>query len=282
MLRFPPTEGELPPSLSDKFDCVRHEGRVVPWVVCKGCSLLVLIDSRQKFKSNPWTHLERHKCNLKTQARNRLTAPISDDVNAELLERLINTNDPEVALKRIQTFDYVAKRMMSSKDDRNLNSYFKHIFYKESFVPFLHCRLCNHVIGEEEAGSHECCKGTKELADIYRNERSRVSILEGGTVNPLYLHISPVELDGGQTEYAFCQRCDDFLPKVNVQKGDYKHSCKRAKVPTETFKSPNLRALPRGESKSIKFECLLCGEMLPTAHCKCHSNWGIFKYVDVE
>ena len=43
VLRYPPTEGELPLALSAKFDCVRHEGRVVPWVVCKSCSLLVLI-----------------------------------------------------------------------------------------------------------------------------------------------------------------------------------------------------------------------------------------------
>ena len=266
--RFPPTEGELPPALSDKYDCVRHEGRVVPWVVCRGCSLLVLIDSRQKFKSNPWTHLERHKCNLKTQARNRLTAPISGDLDAALLERLIDAGDPEVALKRIQTFDYVSKRIMSAKDDRNLNSFFKHVFYRESFVPFLHCRMCTRVVEEAAAATHECCTATKDLQDIYRNERARISIGEGGGVNPLYLHIAPVELDGGPTEYAFCQRCDDFLPKAVVQKGDYKHSCKRTKQPAETFKSPNLRALPRENSKSIRFECLLCGELLPTAHCK--------------
>ena len=268
-VRYPPTEGELPPTLATKFDCVSHEGRVVPWVVCKSCSLLVLIDSRQKFKSNPWTHLERHKCNLKTQARNRLTAPISDDVNAGLLERLIDAGDPEVALKRIQTFDYVSKRIMSARDERNLNSYFKHVFYKESFVPFLYCRLCMCVVEEAAAGDHGCCTVTADLANIYKNERSRISVSEGVTVNPLYLHISPVELDGSPTDYAFCQRCDDFLPKAVVQKGDYKHNCKRTKHPTETFKSPNLRALPRGNSKSIRFECLLCGELLPTAHCKC-------------
>ena len=97
----------------------------VPWVVCKSCSLLVLIDSRQKFKSNPWTHLERHKCNLKTQARNRLTAPITDDINAELLERLVDAGDMDIELKRIQsTFE------IKSDTDRNLNGFFKHIFYK--------------------------------------------------------------------------------------------------------------------------------------------------------
>ena len=203
-----------------------------------------------------------------------------------LLERLIDAGDPEITLKRIQsTFE-----VKSATEDRNLNNYFKHIFYKEAFVPFMLCRLCTRVVEEAVAGEHECCTGTTELANIYKNERSRIAILEGETVNPLYLHITPVELDGSPTDYAFCQRCDDFLPKANVQKGDYKHSCKRTKQPTEAFKSANLRALPRGDSKSIKFECLLCGELLQTAHCKCtfcttdlHSVllWGVQNYYNV-
>ena len=87
-------------------------------------------------------------------------------------------------------------------------------------------------------------------------------------MNPLYLHISPVKLDGTLTDYVFCQRCDDFLPKAVVAKGDYKHSCKRMKHSTEPFKSPNLKALPRGNEKSIKFDCLLCNVRLATAHCE--------------
>ena len=66
------------------------------------------------------------------------------------------------------------------------------LLYKGAFVPFLVCRLCSRVMREGAAGSHECCTVTADLANIHKNERSRIAILEGETVNPLYLHISPV------------------------------------------------------------------------------------------
>ena len=54
---------------------------------------------------------------------------------------------------------------------------------------------------------------------------ARVSILESEKVNPLYQFIFPVKLDGGLTEFAFCQKCDTFLPKAVVTKMDYDHRC---------------------------------------------------------
>ena len=44
------------------------------------------------------------------------------------------------------------------------------------------------------------------LFRIYKEERSRVLILEDQTVNPSLLYINPVRLDGRDTEYAFCAR----------------------------------------------------------------------------
>ena len=47
---------------------------------------------------------------------------------------------------------------------------------------------------------------TYYLFRIYKEERSRVEILENETVNPSLLYINPVRLDGRDTEYAFCAR----------------------------------------------------------------------------
>ena len=42
---------------------------------------------------------------------------------------------------------------------------------------------------------------------VYKEERSRLSILEEETVNPSLLYINPVRLDDCDTDYAFCARC---------------------------------------------------------------------------
>ena len=49
--------------------------------------------------------------------------------------------------------------------------------------------------------------------------------METEKVNPLYQFIFPVELDGELTDFAFCQKCDTFLPKAVVIKPDYDHRC---------------------------------------------------------
>ena len=86
------------------------------------------------------------------------------------------------------------------------------------------------------------------LFRIYKEERSRVLILEDQTVNPSLLYINPVRLDGRDTEYAFCARyislqitfiyeshnycisstpfrCNTFLPKFHAVEDT--HRCPR-------------------------------------------------------
>ena len=70
-----------------------------------------------------------------------------------------------------------------------------------------------------------CTKVNPEFELHPRRERSRVSILEAEKVNPLYQFIFPVELDGRLTDFAFCQKCDTFLPKDVVMRTDYDHRC---------------------------------------------------------
>ena len=73
-------------------------------MVCKSCSLLVLIDSRQKFKSNPWTHLERHKCNLKTQVE-LCKIMVSD--HFQVIFDLLNTAKDQGSQSWIQSYPFM-------------------------------------------------------------------------------------------------------------------------------------------------------------------------------
>ena len=215
--RFRPADGDLPAGLSEQFDCVRYEGKMVPWAVCVKCSMLVLIDLRPH--GVPWRALEVHRCNPgKGRSLMRFTAPISDDINMELLQSLVAAGDPKVELKRIHnSFEY--KQAMPID---NLNAYYKHVFFNKALVPFFCCRMCVRVVEEGRAGEHECYKANADLTDIYKNERSRITVLDGETVNMLYPNIVPVKLDGKLTDFVFCQKCDTFLSRAVVQRSDWK------------------------------------------------------------
>ena len=54
-----------------------------------------------------------------------------------------------------------------------------------------------------------------------------MSILEEETVNPSLLYINPVRLDDRDTDYAFCARCNTFLPKVHGEEDI--HRCPRGR-----------------------------------------------------
>ena len=215
--RFRPADGDLPAGLSEKFDCVRYEGKMVPWAVCVKCSMLVLIDLRPH--GVPWRALEVHRCNPgKGRSLMRFTAPITDDINIEMLQGLIAAGDPKVELKRIHnSFEY--KQAMPIE---NLAGYYKHVFYNKALVPFFCCRMCVRVVEEARAGEHECYKANADLTEIYKNERSRITVLDGETVNMLYPNIVPVKLDGTLTDFVFCQKCDTFLARAVVQRSDWK------------------------------------------------------------
>ena len=49
----------IPTGMCEKFDCVRYEGKLVPWAICTSCSMLVLIDLRPH--GVPWRALEVHR-----------------------------------------------------------------------------------------------------------------------------------------------------------------------------------------------------------------------------
>ena len=88
------------------------------------------------------------------------------------------------------------------------SKYFRKIRYKGTLAPFTYCTLCRKVLGSKVSpGGHECIKAIENLARVYNEERSRVTILEEETVNPSLLYINPVRLDGCETDYAFCARC---------------------------------------------------------------------------
>ena len=45
-------------------------------------------------------------------------------------------------------------------------------------------------------GDHECVRAISEMLDVQEDDKSRISIVEEETVNPIYLFIHPVKLDG--------------------------------------------------------------------------------------
>ena len=86
-------------------------------------------------------------------------------------------------------------------------------------------------------------------------------------------------LDGNITEYAFCSKCEAFIPKSVVMKVDYNHRClhqeRKGYYLGTKFNSKNLKSVPATNvgprSKKIKgrnYECLLCGDKFPSMHCK--------------
>ena len=231
--RYPAPEGELPATLGERFDCVRYEGKPVQWAVCRSCSMLVLIDSKGTSRyRNPWKYIESHKCNA---TRSRCADPSSTDLDIERVESLIKESDQNIFLS------YRTKKL------GNFNNYLKDIRYQKSLVPFVFCRLCQRVIKEASVGTHECVTAIPDFTEIYKKEGSRVSILREETVNPCYLFIFPVNLDGAPTDYAFCEKCELFFPRSAVAKGDYNHRCLKS-VPHAkrfTFTSPNLKAVSR-------------------------------------
>ena len=155
----------------------------------------------------------------------------SIDIDIGRVELLIKESDPDIFLS------YRTKKL------GNFNNYLKDIRYQKSLIPFVFCRLCQHVIKEASVSSHECVTDIPNFTKIYTSERSRISILKEETVNPCYLFIFPVELDGAITDYAFCEKCDLFFPKSVVAKTDYNHRCLKS-VPHAkrfTFTSPNLK-----------------------------------------
>ena len=88
----------------------------------------------------------------------------------------------------------------------------RYVVYKKSTVPFLYCRLCQRVLEEASANSHECVTAIAEITTIFRDEPQRVSILEE-RLNVIYPYIFPLTLDGNITNYAYCRKCNTFLPK---------------------------------------------------------------------
>ena len=74
---------------------------------------------------------------------------------------------------------------------------------------------------EEGMGDHECVRAISEMLDVQEDDKSRISIVEEETVNPIYLFIHPVELDGQPTSLASCQKCGAFVPKDIVSMSDY-------------------------------------------------------------
>ena len=89
-------------------------------------------------------------------------------------------------------------------------------------MPFLYCRLCQRVLEEASANSHECVTAIAEITTIFTDEPQRVTILEE-RLNVIYPYIFPLTLDGKVTEYAYCRKCNTFLPKavaVKVRRSD--------------------------------------------------------------
>ena len=229
--RYSTPESELPTLLGERFDSVRYEGKPVQWVVCRSCSMLVLIDSKGTSRyRNPWKYIESHTCNA---TRSRCADPNPVELDVGRVESLIKESDPDISLS------YRTKKL------GNFNNYLKDIRYQKSLVPFVFCRLCQKVIKEASVSTHECVTAIPKFTEIYKKERSRVSILKDETVNPCYLFIFPVQLDGDLTDYAFCEKCELFFPRSVVSKSDYNHRCLKS-VPHAkrfTFTSPNLKAV---------------------------------------
>ena len=88
----------------------------------------------------------------------------------------------------------------------------RYVIYKKSTVPFLYCRLCQRVLEEAGANSHECVTSIAEITTIFTDEPQRVTILEE-RLNVIYPYIFPLTLDGKITDYAYCRKCNTFLPK---------------------------------------------------------------------
>ena len=92
--RYSVPEGELPVSLSEKFDCVRYEGKEVPWAVCKSCGMVL----STKFKALGLKNLELHKCNTQ-HGKSAGSASYSGDVDVDQLEMMIKNKHPDVVTK---------------------------------------------------------------------------------------------------------------------------------------------------------------------------------------
>ena len=127
----------------------------------------------------------------------------------------------------------------------------------------------NNPPREEDINDHECVKAISEMLDIYEEDKSRISIVEEETVNPIYLFIHPVKLDGNPTEVVSCKKCETFLPREVVAKSDYDHKCLQRPNVTyvhnrfgDKFKSANLESIPaRGNVCKRYYKCKLCEEI---------------------
>ena len=72
------------------------------------------------------------------------------------------------------------------------NNYFKNIRHKGTPIPFIFCTLCLKVLPREGSDPHGCVDAIQNLSRVYREERGRLQVLEGETVDPTCLYINPV------------------------------------------------------------------------------------------
>ena len=195
--RYSAPEGELPAALSERFDCVKHDGKEVPWAVCKSCGMVL----STKFKTlDLGRNLELHKCNTQP-GKSAGSASYSGDIDVNQLEVMIKDKHPDVVTKVMSTLL------------GNFNRYLKYVIYKKSTVPFLYCRLCQRVLEESGATAHECVTAIADITKIFTDEPARVTILEE-RLHVIYPYIFPLTLDGKATDFAYCRKCNTFLPKT--------------------------------------------------------------------
>ena len=206
-----------------KFDALTFNGCLIPYSQCKSCAKV--IESKDVYAHGKLCKARKYLGH-------------STEVNMGQIEKLIREKDSDVAMDhRTRNLEKLIRYRGPdvSKEQRssilgNFKKYFKYIIYKQAVIPFIYCRLCQNVIEDASAFKHECVQTTTEFANIFKNERSRVCILDTENVNPLYQFIFPVELDGKLTDFAYCQKCDTFLPKAVVMKADYDHRCLQLQV----------------------------------------------------
>ena len=222
-----------------KLDALLYRESLVPYFSCRNCKNVIestdMYNHALKCKISSTSPSTRPSTNPPTKTSTSIISQKMhrNEVDIPLMEKLLKEKDPDVAFKRHKA--YAISKL------GHLQKYLCYVIHKKYHQekerkwsngreggrpsPFLYCRLCYKVIGEEDIGEHDCIKAISSIVTIYGNDQSRVTILEEEHVNPIYLSIHPVRLDNNLTDLCFCERCKSFIPKALILKSDYHHMC---------------------------------------------------------
>jgi hypothetical protein len=244
------SERHMHAGLLDRFSAVIYLEKEAPFAVCKGCGRVLVWN-----RLNGTANLEGHLCTKRKQP-GKIVAVDPCQVGKEELQKLVHQKSNLIDLG---TFTALA----------SASNKLKQINYKNSITPFLFCMICKRVLAEADAKDHECTTVAKRIVKILKTEPSRIVVQQETILNTMFPFIFPLTLDGEESGFAHCEKCDACIPNEAVRREDFTHRCHRivANKNIETFSSPNLKPLPKTNQKDARhYECLLCKEVLRNPH----------------